>query len=111
MRAILAGPETVGDERVVEWLEHGLASLEALRSGHPVGRAAAELGFAEREQLAMVNVAVQLQTLTRHRVVGRAAAEGKLRVTGLFFDIPSARVLQISTKEITVLDTAEVETV
>ena len=111
MRAILAGPDTVGDERVVEWLEHGLASLEALRSGHPVGRAAAELGFAEGDQLAMVNVAVQLQTLTRHRVVGRAAAEGKLRVTGLFFDIPSARVLQISTKEITVLDTAVVEPV
>lgn len=108
MKAILSGPENSGDERVVEWLEHGLTSLEALRSGHPVGRAAAELGFSEGDQLAMVNVAVQLQTLTRHRVVGRAASEGKLRVTGLFFDIPSARVLQISTKEITVLDTAEV---
>jgi carbonic anhydrase len=54
----------------------------------------------------MVNVAVQLQTLTRHRVVGRANAEGRLRITGLFFDIPSARVLQIGTKEITVLDPA-----
>ncbi|OZC59725.1 carbonic anhydrase [Rhodococcus sp. 06-621-2] len=109
MKAVLAGPDKAGDERVVEWLEHGLASLEAYRSGHPVGRAAAELGFSEGDQLAMVNVAVQLQTLTRHRVVGRASAEGKLRVTGLFFDIPTARVLQISTKDITVLDTAEIQ--
>ncbi|WP_369597560.1 SulP family inorganic anion transporter [Rhodococcus sp. 14-2470-1b] len=111
MKAVLAGPDKAGDERVVEWLEHGLASLEAYRSGHPVGRAAAELGFSEGDQLAMVNVAVQLQTLTRHRVVGRASAEGKLRVTGLFFDIPTARVLQISTKDITVLDAAEAQPV
>ncbi|MFC8177598.1 MULTISPECIES: SulP family inorganic anion transporter [Nocardiaceae] len=111
MKAVLAGPDKAGDERVVEWLEHGLASLEAYRSGHPVGRAAAELGFSEGDQLAMVNVAVQLQTLTRHRVVGRASAEGKLRVTGLFFDIPTARVLQISTKDITVLDVAEAQPV
>ncbi|OAK51510.1 carbonic anhydrase [Rhodococcus sp. Eu-32] len=104
MKAVMAGPEKAGDERVGEWLEHGLASLEAYRSGHPVGRAAEELGFSEGDQLAMVNVAVQLQTLTRHRVVGKASAEGRLRVTGLFFDIPSARVLQIGTKDITVLD-------
>ncbi|SNT17253.1 SulP family inorganic anion transporter [Rhodococcoides kyotonense] len=104
MKAVIAGPEKAGDERVSEWLEHGLASLEAYRSGHPVGRAAEELGFAEGDQLAMVNVAMQLQTLTRHRVVGRASAEGRLRVTGLFFDIPSARVLQIGTRDITVLD-------
>jgi len=104
MKAVMAGPENAGDKRVVEWLQHGLASLEAYRSGHPVGRAAAELGFAEGDQLGMVNVAVQLQTLARHHVVGRAAAEGRVRITGLFFDIPSARVLQIGTKEITVLD-------
>lgn len=104
MKAVLDGPDKAGDDRVVEWLQHGLASLEAHRSGHPVGRAAAELGFSEGDQLGMVNVAVQLQTLTRHRVVGRAVAEGRVRVTGLFFDIRSARVLQIGTKDITVLD-------
>ncbi|WP_084727483.1 SulP family inorganic anion transporter [Rhodococcoides yunnanense] len=107
MKAVLAGPGNAEDASVVEWLEHGLPSLDAYRSGHAVGRAAADLGFDEADQLAMVNVAVQLQTLTRHRVVGRAAAEGRLRVTGLFFDIPSARVLQIGTKDITVLDCRE----
>ncbi|WP_442972846.1 SulP family inorganic anion transporter [Rhodococcus sp. IEGM 1354] len=106
MKAILGGAENAADPSVAEWLGHGRASLDAFRSGHAVGRQAAELGFGEADQLAMVNVAVQLQTLTRHRVVGRANAEGRLRITGLFFDIPSARVLQIGTKEITVLDPA-----
>ncbi|MGA9873098.1 MAG: SulP family inorganic anion transporter [Rhodococcus sp. (in: high G+C Gram-positive bacteria)] len=109
MKAVMAGPENSGDATVAEWLQHGVASLDALRSGHPVGRSAAELGFSEGDQLAMVNVAVQLQTLTRHRVAGRAAADGKLRITGLFFDIPSARVLQIDTKSVTILDTADAE--
>jgi carbonic anhydrase len=107
MKAVLSGPENAADASVAEWLGYGMASLDAYRSGHVVGRQAAELGFGEADQLAMVNVAVQLQTLTRHRVVGRANAEGRLRITGLFFDIPSARVLQIGTKEVTVLDPAK----
>ena len=65
---------------------------------------AQELGFAPVDQLAMVNVAIQLQTLSRHRVVGAAAADGTVRVIGLFFDIPSARVLQIDSQSVTELD-------
>ncbi|OZD07156.1 carbonic anhydrase [Rhodococcus sp. 06-235-1A] len=107
MKAVLSGPENAADESVAEWLGYAVASLDAYRSGHVVGRQAAELGFGEADQLAMVNVAVQLQTLTRHRVVGRANADGRLHITGLFFDIPTARVLRIGTKEVTVLDPAD----
>ncbi|CAN5612043.1 SulP family inorganic anion transporter [soil metagenome] len=104
MRGVLEG--SADDGPVAEWLAHGSASLSAYRSGHPVARAARELGFAEIDQLAMVNVAIQLQTLNRHHVVGKAAADGTVRVIGLFFDIPSARVLQIESQSVTELDPA-----
>lgn len=105
MRGLLDGAVDDGDSGpVAEWLAHGAASLSAYRSSHPVARQAQELGFAPVDQLAMVNVAIQLQTLSRHRVVGAAAADGTVRVIGLFFDIPSARVLQIDSQSVTELD-------
>lgn len=102
MRGLLAGAHD-GDGVVADWLSHGRASLSAFRSGHPVARDAAELGFSDIDQLAMVNVAVQLQTLSRHSVVGKASAEGRLRVVGLFFDIPTARVLLVDAASVTEL--------
>ncbi|MGJ0118002.1 SulP family inorganic anion transporter [Williamsia sp. MIQD14] len=84
------------------WLEHAAPSLSAYRSGHPAGRSAAEAGFSEVDQLAIVNVAVQIQTLQRHPLVGRAVADGRLRVAGLFFDIATARVIEVSSTAVTV---------
>ncbi|WP_374197828.1 SulP family inorganic anion transporter [Rhodococcus sp. BP-332] len=103
MRGLLADAHDA-DGVVGEWLSHGRASLSAFRSGHPVARDAAELGFSEIDQLAMVNVAVQLQTLSRHAVVGKAVAEGRLKVVGLFFDIPTARVVLVDAASVTELD-------
>ena len=40
----------------------------------------------------MVNVAVQLDRLARHPGVAAALASGRVRLVGLFFDIPSARM-------------------
>ncbi|MDV7246154.1 MULTISPECIES: bifunctional SulP family inorganic anion transporter/carbonic anhydrase [Rhodococcus] len=90
---------------VEQWLTFAQPSHKALLSGHPVARAAEELGFDEVDRLGMVNVAVQLQTLQRHPVVGAAAAEGRVRVAGMFFDIPSARVLEITSTGVSYLDT------
>ncbi|MCX6469070.1 MAG: bifunctional SulP family inorganic anion transporter/carbonic anhydrase [Corynebacteriales bacterium] len=83
------------------WLEHAAPSLSAFRSGHPAGRSAADAGFSEVDQLAIVNVAVQIQTLQRHPLVGRAVADGRLRVAGLFFDIATARVIEVSSTAVT----------
>jgi carbonic anhydrase len=84
MRGLLDGVQQPGDP-LGDWLAAGVPSLEALRAGHPVGRAALAAGYGEVEALAMVNVAEQLVAL-RHQGVGAA-------LTGLFFDIPAARVL------------------
>jgi carbonic anhydrase len=82
MRALLdgapAGP--LGD-----WLQAGAPSLAALRAGHPVGEAARADGYGDADALAMVNVAVQIDALR--------AEHGDRALLGLFFDIPSARVL------------------
>jgi carbonic anhydrase len=84
MRGLLEGGQRPGDP-LGDWLASGAPSLEALRAGHPVGRAAFAAGYGETEALAMVNVAAQLAAL---RASGVDAA-----LLGLFFDIPTARVL------------------
>ncbi|WP_249154791.1 solute carrier family 23 protein [Gordonia polyisoprenivorans] len=84
------------DTSIARWLRHGVPSVSAMRLGHPAGRAAAAMGFTEIDQLAVVNVAKQVETLSRHHLAGRAAAESSLRIIGLYFDIRSGRVYEVS---------------
>ena len=44
----------------------------------------------------MVNVAVQLERLQGHPSVAGALQAGTVQLTGLFYDIPTARVLQVT---------------
>ncbi|WP_280385077.1 SulP family inorganic anion transporter [Nocardia wallacei] len=94
MKALLAG--TSAGPGLDGWLAHGRPSLDAYTAGHPVRAAAAAAGYDDAAQLAMVNVAVQLETLQRHPVVSRAVAERGLTVSGLFFDIATACVLEVT---------------
>ncbi|MEU4838307.1 bifunctional SulP family inorganic anion transporter/carbonic anhydrase [Nocardia testacea] len=77
------------------WLEYGQPSLARYRAGHAVGHAAEAAGFGPVEQLSMVNIAVQLENLRRHPSVRRAIDERGVTVSGLFFDIASARVIEV----------------
>ncbi|MFW0783024.1 bifunctional SulP family inorganic anion transporter/carbonic anhydrase [Gordonia sp. CPCC 206044] len=110
------------DSPTHQWLRHVVPSLVALRLDHPAGRAAQALGFSEVDQLAIVNVAKQVEVLGRHPLVGRAAAESQLRIVGLFFDIATARVYEVTATDVrptgvdaesetAVTDTAEVNAV
>ncbi|MGH3616357.1 MAG: SulP family inorganic anion transporter [Pseudonocardia sp.] len=86
MRALLDGLATDADGGALgDWLRAAAPSLEAFRAGHPVGSAALADGFGEAEALAMVNVALQLDALRT------AGVDSELM--GLYFDIPTARVL------------------
>ncbi len=98
MRAVLHSAEEESSQAPVvdRWLRHAHPSLAALRLDHPAGRAAAALGFNRVDQLAVVNVATQVEALTRHPLVGRAAAEAELRIIGLYFDIRTARVYEVT---------------
>ncbi|MBB5915626.1 carbonic anhydrase [Nocardia transvalensis] len=77
------------------WLAHGRPALDAFRSGHPVAVAAAAAGFGEVDQLGMVNVAVQLEALSQHPVVRLGIEDRGVVLAGLFFDIATARVIEI----------------
>lgn len=68
MTALWADPDASGEQGGANdiWLDHARPSLAAFRDGHPVQAAAADAGFGAVDQLAMVNVAVQLDRLRRH---------------------------------------------
>ena len=79
------------DGALGDWLRAGAPSLDAFHDGHPVGRSALANGFAEVDALAMVNVALQLDVLRAQGV--------RTDLLGLFFDIPTARVLVLDGDE------------
>ncbi|MBI3225592.1 MAG: bifunctional SulP family inorganic anion transporter/carbonic anhydrase [Mycolicibacterium cosmeticum] len=92
MKALLHGAPD--DKHLKSWLAHGNPTLEAFRRGnHPVARSAAAAGFGEADQLSMVNIAVQVQTLAQHPLL---TAHPEIEVIGLFYDIASADVLRVT---------------
>jgi carbonic anhydrase len=96
MTAILSG-NSPADEHLHRWLSHGDASLAAFDQGrHPVARSASAEGFGAVDQLSMVNVAVQVQTLAEHPVVRARHRAGELEVIGLFYDIGTAAALRVT---------------
>ncbi|MBF6467364.1 bifunctional SulP family inorganic anion transporter/carbonic anhydrase [Nocardia beijingensis] len=98
MKALLTGSST--GPGLDNWLAHARPSLDAYRAGHPVRAVAAAAGYDETAQLSIVNVAVQLEMLQRHPVIRQAAATRGLTVSGLFFDISTACVLEVTTDDI-----------
>ena len=88
--------EIAGDDHLTAWLAHARPAIDAFDGGrHPVARSAAAKGFEPVDQLGMVNVAVQVQTLANHPLVSALHQAGRLKVTGLFYDISTARVLHV----------------
>ncbi len=110
MKAVLAEADGGGNNSLgpafAGWLDHARPSYTQLLAGHPVGRQAAADGYSTVDQLAMVNVAVQLAKLQEHPVAGPALAAGKVQAVGLFYDIATARVLRITADRIEDLDGA-----
>ncbi|WP_436501034.1 SulP family inorganic anion transporter [Actinokineospora sp. HUAS TT18] len=92
MTALMSGPE---NDPIGRWLRWAGPSLKAWREGHPVGMHAAEAGWSEVDQLAMVNVSVQLESLRGMPDVTAAETAGRVRLIGLFFDIPTGTLLML----------------
>ena len=105
MNALLS--ETSAGPEIDDWLAHAGDAVQQFRAGHPVAEAAAAAGYGPADQLSMVNIAVQLDTLRDHPVVARAVAERGVTVSGLFFDIGTARVLEVTTSGIAEITDAE----
>ncbi|MCM6774298.1 bifunctional SulP family inorganic anion transporter/carbonic anhydrase [Nocardia sp. CDC159] len=99
IQALLDGGS--GEPALDNWLSHAQLTLEHYRAGHPVAAAAAAAGFAEPAQLSMVNVAVQLETLRHHPLMRQALTERGVRLSGLYFDLATARVLAVTADDVT----------
>lgn len=85
-----------GEEHLRSWLKYARPALDAFDEGHhPIAISAAEQGFNSVDQLSMVSVAVQVDTLVRHPLIRDLHEERRLKVVGLFYDIASARVLHV----------------
>ena len=109
MNALMAGkaPRTPGEHQLSTWLAHGDPALQAFDDGnHPVARAAAQADFGSVDQLSMVNVALQVETLIGHPLIADGYRRGTLDVIGVFYDIPSAAVLRITPTSITSFELA-----
>lgn len=87
MTALLAGEPVDGP--VGRWMAHAEPTLEAWRSDHPVGVAAAEAGEGELDQLAQVNVAVSLDRLRDELGPQRAS---RVAFVGLYFRVGDGTV-------------------
>ncbi|WP_328403300.1 SulP family inorganic anion transporter [Nocardia sp. NBC_00403] len=89
-----------------DWLAHARPSLDRFRLGHPVAAAAALVGFGQVDQLGMVNVALQLERLYAHPAVRYGIEERGVAVSGLFFDIATARLIEVTVDGIAEFDDA-----
>jgi carbonic anhydrase len=78
-----------------QWLEHANESLAAYRDHHPARASATSNGFSEVDQLAIVNVAVQVKRLAHNQILAPAVASGAVQVVGMFFDFSTVHVHEV----------------
>ena len=83
-----------------QWLEYARESLNAYQDHHPARASAASIGYSEADQLSIVNVAIQLERLTQHPILAAPVAAGDLQVVGIFFDIGTTRVYEVTPRGI-----------
>ena len=86
---------------VTRWLDHGRESLRSYRGEHPAQIDAAARGFADEDQLGVVNVAVQVARLRSHPLLAGALAAGRIEVIGAYFDVSTAYVYEVDIEGIT----------
>ncbi|WP_030683046.1 carbonic anhydrase [Streptomyces sp. NRRL B-1347] len=83
MTALAEGHDLSGAPAIADWLRHADAAL---------ARTAAADDGHELAALVRQNVAAQLANLATHPSVARALAEGRVRLHGWVFDIPTGTV-------------------
>jgi len=98
MKAVLADNDQPALDRWVKsWLAHAETTRAAYRGGeHPLARRAANRGLPVADQFAAVNVAVQTGMVAQHPLVRDRREQGRLAVSGLFYDMVDHRVLTIN---------------
>jgi carbonic anhydrase len=98
MRTVLGtGDQPPTDRSLRSWLVHAETTRAAYRDGrHPLARDAAQRGLDATDQLGVVNVAVQTEIVAQHRLVRDLLQQGRLEVSGLFYDMADDSVVNVT---------------
>ncbi|MEU0302402.1 SulP family inorganic anion transporter [Streptomyces sp. NPDC006175] len=92
MQALLKSAPETPRTPLWRWLQHGLPSLERMRSPHHSwARIAGRLPTDAVEQLCLTNVVQQLEHLRAHESVTRRLAAGTLQLHGMYFHVGEAQ--------------------
>ncbi len=87
MQALLHGRDKVNNKpHLQNWLEHGEAALEQLRSEEP------DPVLAPHNRLSQLNVLQQIEHLKTYSNVNKKVISGELKLHGWWFDIKSATI-------------------
>ncbi|MGH3953889.1 MAG: carbonic anhydrase [Mycobacterium sp.] len=97
MKTLLSESIDAPTSPVCRWLDYARETLVAYRDYHVARVSAAASGLENADQLAVVNVAIQVDRLVRHPILVAATISGRLRVTGTFFSDTDTRLYEVST--------------
>ncbi|CPT96352.1 carbonic anhydrase [Mycobacteroides abscessus] len=81
---------------VSRWLDYGRETLHAYQDFHLARVSAAASGLDQADQLAIVNVAIQVERLVHHPILVAAVVSGRLRVAGTFFSAAHGRLYEVT---------------
>ncbi|MUM18604.1 carbonic anhydrase [Mycobacterium sp. CBMA271] len=97
MKTLLSESIDTPTSPVCRWLDYARETLIAYRDHHVARVGAAASGFDNADQLAVVNVAIQVERLVRHPILVAATVSGRLHVSGTFYSESDARLYAVST--------------
>ncbi|NGX08681.1 carbonic anhydrase [Mycobacteroides franklinii] len=78
------------------WLDYARDALVAFDEFHLARVGAAANGFSQADQLAVVNVVIQVERLARHPILAGAIVSGRLRIAGTFYNAQTGRVHEVT---------------
>lgn len=100
MKTLLSESIDTPTSAVGRWLDNARDTLVAYREFHLARVGAAASGFSQADQLAVVNVVIQVERLAHHPSLVAAVLSGRLRIAGTFYSAEAGRQYQVSTNGI-----------
>jgi carbonic anhydrase len=88
MKAAISGAPLPDTPNLAKWLHHAAPAVFRLDHEGPL-----DAGLSRHDQLAQLNVLVQLEHLASYPIVRRQIAAGKLQLSGWWFDIARGNML------------------
>lgn len=94
MQVLLDGTSVDPGTAIGRWLEYAQESLDAYRNHHTARVSSTSNGFrfSDVDQLAIVNIAMQVDRLSRNPILVPALESGAIQVVGIFFDFATVHV-------------------